>query len=98
GPGYSQAELDDAQAFFDLRFPPDLINLFLRGRMPGGHDWTTEREQLRGMLAWPLDGLLFDVEHNVLWLSEWGERPATAIERADIVVRAVAEAPKLIPL
>ena len=97
-PGYSQAELDDAQDVFGLRFPPDLIELLKQGRLPHGHDWTSEREQIRRMLAWPLEGLLFDVEHNVLWLPAWGERPATAAERADMVGRVVAEAPKLIPL
>ena len=98
GPGYTQSELDDAQDAFSLRFPPDLIELFKRGRLPGGHDWTSEREKIRRVLAWPLDGLLFDVEHNALWLSEWGERPATSADRADVVGRAVSAAPKLIPL
>ena len=98
GPGYSQAELDDAQGIFNLRFPPDLIELLKRGRLPRGHDWTSEREQIRRVLAWPLDGLLFDVEHNALWLPQWGERPAASGDRAEVVGRAVAEAPKLIPL
>lgn len=35
GPGYSQAELADAQKRFDLRFPPDLYDL-LRSRRPVG--------------------------------------------------------------
>lgn len=98
GPGYTQAELDDAQARFGLRFPPDLIDLLERGRLPGGWDWTTDEAGIKGMLAWPLDGLLFDVEHNALWLARWGDRPGPQEERAEVVRQAVAGAPRLIPL
>ncbi|CCE04373.1 hypothetical protein BRAS3843_1060040 [Bradyrhizobium sp. STM 3843] len=38
--GYTQIELDDAQAKFGLVFPPDLVAL-LRDRRPvRGHDWS----------------------------------------------------------
>ena len=50
------------------------------------------------MLGWPLDGLLFDVENNGLWWSEWGNRPANLQARAEVLAKVVSEAPKLIPL
>jgi hypothetical protein len=98
GPGYSRSELEAAQDRFDLRFPPDLFALLLERRPPGGrHDWTGDEEPIRSMLALPLDGLLFDVEHG-LWWPEWGERPHSEPERAAIVTSVVSAAPKLIPI
>ena len=95
--GYSQTELDDAQAKFDLAFPPDLLTLLLTKRPVGGHDWRNEAA-IRKMLAWPLETLLFDVEHNQLWWSEWGKRPDTAEARREILALVVSRAPRLIPL
>jgi len=95
--GYTQAELDDAQQKFGLMFPPDLVAL-LRDRRPlDGHVWTDE-VAIRRMLAWPFEGLLFDVEHNSLWWPEWGEKPATSEVRAEVLRSVVSRAPKLIPL
>lgn len=96
--GYSQAELEDAQARFDLRFPPDLVELLLDRRPAGGYDWRTDFDRIEQMLAWPLEGLLFDVEHNDFWLAEWGECPPTLSDRCERVRDHVAKAPKLIPL
>lgn len=96
--GYTAAELDDAQARFALRFPPDLVAL-LRDRRPlWGYDWTGPEDPIRRALAWPLDGLLFDVENNGLWRTEWGARPTSAGERAEVVAAVVAAAPPLIPI
>jgi hypothetical protein len=95
--GYTQSELDTAQQKFGLVFPPDLVSL-LRDRRPlDGHDWTDE-VAIRRMLDWPFEGLLFDVEHNVLWWPEWGEKPASPDARKEVLRSVVAHAPKLIPL
>jgi hypothetical protein len=50
------------------------------------------------MLAWPLTGILFDVEEAGLWWPEWGERPPSEAERAEVVTAVVATAPRLIPI
>ncbi len=95
--GYTAAELERAQERFSLTFPPDLIEL-LRDRRPvGGPDWNSE-EKVRPLLAWPFEGLLFDVEENGLWWTEWGDRPGTAEERAEALRGVVGRAPKLIPI
>jgi hypothetical protein len=95
--GYTQAELDDAQQRFGLVFPPDLVAL-LRDRRPlDGHVWTDDAA-IRRALAWPFEGLLFDVEQNDLWWPEWGTRPARANAREEILRSVVSGAPKLIPL
>jgi len=96
--GYTQSELDDAQARFDLRFPPDLVALYRERRPADGYDWTRHDKAIRAMLARPLEGLLFDVENNHLWWPEWGEKPKTKIDRRDVVTAVVKAAPKLIPL
>jgi hypothetical protein len=98
GPPYTRAELDAAQARFGLIFPPDLIALYLKGRPPQAWDWTRDTDKITDMLAWPYEGLLFDVENNVLWWPEWGARPADAKDRAAILRRAVDAAPRLIPI
>jgi hypothetical protein len=97
-PGYTQGELDGAQERFDLRFPPDLVDLLRERRFPRGWDWTQDDEQIRIMLGRPLDGILFDVENNGLWWPEWGDRPQGTAARAEIVADVIADAPKLIPL
>ena len=96
--GYTQGELDTAQAKYDLVFPPDLVALLREKRPLLGYDWRSDEKEIREMLAWPLEGLLFDVENNALWWSEWGVKPALPEERAEVVGRVVAAAPKLIPL
>jgi hypothetical protein len=96
--GYTQSELDTAQEKFGLVFPPDLVAL-LRDRRPRqGYDWRSDDVRIRQMLAWPLEGLLFDVENNALWWPEWGERPERQGDRAEVLSRIVSHAPKLIPL
>lgn len=95
--GYSAAELDRAQARFGLIFPVDLVDL-LRDRRPvDGPDWNDEAA-VRPLLAWPFEGLLFDVEEAGLWWPEWGDRPNRAEERAEILRGVVGRAPQLIPI
>jgi hypothetical protein len=96
-PGYTQPELDRAQNRFALTFSPDLIALLRERRPRNGHDWNDEAA-IRKMLAWPFEGLLFDVENSALWWPEWGKRPTEPEARTDVLRAVVARAPKLIPL
>ncbi len=96
--GYTRAELDHAQDKFDLRFPPDLIDVYLERRPARGWDWRTDERKIRDMLAWPYEGLLFDLEHAGLWWPEWGERPDKAEDRAEVLRIAVGKASKLVPI
>ena len=95
--GDSQAELDRAQERYGLNFPPDLLELLKDRRLTRGHDLNDEAT-IRKMLAWPFEGLLFDVESGFLWWPEWGTRPDGAGERAEVLRAVVAGAPPLIPL
>ena len=96
--GYTQVELEVAQERYGLRFPPDLVDLLLDRRPVKGWDWRADDAGIRHALKHPLDGLLFDVEHNDLWWPEWGERPTSAEDRAELVTMVVNAAPRLIPL
>ena len=95
--GYTRAELDDAQFRYNLRFPPDLIALFLDRQPARGYNWAIEDHRIREMLSYPLEMLGFDVEHG-FWWRDWGERPGTEGERLEVLRDALARAPRLIPL
>lgn len=95
--GYTQAEIDEAQERYDVRFPPDLIELLLEHRPTKGYDWTTEDKRIRTMLEWPLETLMFDVE-NGFWWPDWGSRPESADEQRQVVKEAIEVAPRLIPI
>jgi hypothetical protein len=67
----------------------------IEGARPGGEaarrrqtwrspwpDWRDgDPGDLREQLGWPVEGALFDVEHNALWHPSWGQRP-TGISQA----------------
>lgn len=101
--GYSQSELDDVQARWNLRFPRDLIDL-LREHRPllGGSDsfdWLlSDPAAIQERLDWPLEGFWFDVERNNQWWPEWGEKPLALGEQRDLLKKVFAGAPRLIPL
>ena len=95
--GYTQSQLDEAQERYDLRFPPDLIDLYLEKRPAEGYAWDTENARIREMLRWPYDLLLFDVEHG-FWWPNWGERPELPEHRAEVLRSALGQASRLIPI
>jgi hypothetical protein len=100
--GYSEQELIDIQQRYKVQFPPDLTEIYRERRsvIPrDDFDWVkTPRAVIEGMLAWPLEGMLFDIENNAFWLPEWGERPNQKSDREKIACAAIAAAPKLIPV
>lgn len=62
--GYTKSELDEAQERYGLHFPPDLIDVLLDRQPINGYDWKSENRRIREMLAWPMDMLMFDIEHG----------------------------------
>ena len=101
---YSEDELQSAERRWGFRFPPDLRELYLAGRPRSTDgtriwDWARDEEaSLEGILAWPLDGFIFDVESNKLWWPEWGARPADQAGRRAVLESVIRTAPKLIPI
>ena len=89
--GYSEAELDDVQARWGLRFPPDLIDCLRERRPllvsdpdPRSFDWVTaDPEHIRERLSWPFESYWRSVERNEFWWPEWGERPASPVHQKE---------------
>ncbi len=102
--GYTQIELDDIQAKWELRFPPDLVAIYRERRRViddprfGSFDWLKDDDaRIRSALDWPLEGFLFDVG-NGLWWPEWGDMPVDIPARAERLGEIFSKAPKLIPV
>jgi hypothetical protein len=65
---------------------------------PAFFDWRHDDAEIRDALSWPLEGLLFDVENNVLWQETWGARPDAPERRRARLETLLAGAPKLVPV
>lgn len=100
-PGLTDSEVEMAEAIHGFRFPPDLRAL-LQHALPVGKSFPNWRLPdspfIHGMLAWPADGICFDIEHDAFWMSEWGERPPGLADAQLIARRAVRSAPFLAPV
>ena len=100
--GYSEDELIGVQQLYSLRFPPDLADIYRKRRSvipKDDFDWVrTPRAEIERMLAWPLEGMLFDIDNNGFWMQEWGEKPTKKSAQGEIARAAIAAAPKLIPI
>ncbi|MGW4406633.1 hypothetical protein ACWEJ6_21570 [Nonomuraea sp. NPDC004702] len=61
-------------------------------------DWRNgDPEALRKHVAWPVDCLLWDVEHGH-WRSSWGERPSDPLEAVETARFRLADTPRMAPL
>lgn len=97
--GLTVEEFEEIEARFGLRFPPDLRE-FLSLGLPVGKNWPEWRslERVRERIDWPLEGMLFDVEHNGCWDPIWGDRPGDLSVALEVARAAVHAAPVLIPV
>jgi hypothetical protein len=75
--------------------PPGVISTW-REPWP---DWRDgDREALRDRLDRPVQGVLFDVEHNGFWHESWGSRPDLRSEALVRAQAALADVPRLVPV
>ena len=95
--GLTETETRDTEYRFGFHFPPDLRALLQTGLPVGDRfpDWRDgDEERLRSDLNWPLEGMQFDIQNNVFWLTEWGGHDRNQLEEAfQIAAQAVAVAP-----
>ncbi|MFD8708041.1 hypothetical protein ACFV1W_36600 [Kitasatospora sp. NPDC059648] len=102
GPGLSEQELDDVEARFGFRFAAD-HQVFLSAGLPHGSrgwpDWRHgDPEDLRERLSLPVEGVLFDVEHNGFWHPTWGPRPEAVPDALRTARGELATVPQLVPV
>ncbi|MER8185590.1 hypothetical protein [Kitasatospora sp. NPDC094015] len=101
GPGLGERELDAVEERYGFRFAAD-HRVFLGAGLPLGGGWPDWRDGdpavLRELLGRPVEGVLFDVEHNGFWYPGWGERPAGTAAAVETARRALADAPQLVPV
>jgi len=99
--GMSEVELDRVEARYGIHFAADHRVLLGEG-VPVGDGWPNWRDvkhgQLRGRLDAPVQGVLFDVEHNGFWHSGWKRLPEAVDERVRIARAELAGTPQLIPV
>jgi hypothetical protein len=99
-PGLGAAELARVEERCGCRLPPDLADLLGKG-LPSGvgfPDWRRLDHKVDAQLAAPIDGVLFDVEHNAFWHHSWGPRPEAVPDRLVAATRLLEAAPRLIPV
>lgn len=104
-PGLTDAEFALVEASYGFTFADDHRE-FLAAALPvddepgrGWPDWRSgDPAELRRMLDWPVEGVLFDVEHNVMWDPTWGPRPHTVLQRLAVARRHLAHVPQLVPV
>jgi hypothetical protein len=99
--GLTDEEVLKCEQRFDFRFPPDLRQ-FLQTALPRGPlfpDWRAGDEtRLRQWLARPRLGVIFDVQHNDLWLEEWGHKPESLAAAVEVASEHLSRAPNLVPI
>ena len=109
GPGLTDAEFARIERDCEFEFADD-HRAFLAAGLPlngpeGGRrrgswpDWRdADPGDLRARLGWPVEGVLFDVEHNAFWLPCWGQRPADTGEALRAARQHLDRVPKMIPV
>lgn len=99
--GLTAEELRQVEEQHRFRFPPDLRS-FLSCALPLGPrfpNWRTpEAHALLDQMAWPFEGIAFDIQNNVFWWEPWGARPEDLSGALAVAKAAVERAPHLIPI
>ncbi|GAA1030355.1 hypothetical protein GCM10009557_22000 [Virgisporangium ochraceum] len=95
---------DDHRAFLSAGLP---VNTWPRRREPGvihthpepWPDWRHgDRDALRDLLDWPVQGVLTDVRAGVYWHDGWGPRPTDAATASATAERMLTRLPPMVPV
>lgn len=99
--GLTDFELHDVEGRLGFEFSHEHREL-LSMALPLGDGWVDWRHgdtaQIARRLAWPVEGVLFDVENNEFWPATWGGRPAEPEAALRIASARLDEVPQLIPV
>ncbi|MFF9457324.1 hypothetical protein [Streptomyces flaveolus] len=100
--GMSEWELDHVEERWGFRFAPEHRTLLGAGLPTGDHSWPDWRdgdpEGLGERLAWPVHGVLFDVEHNGFWHPAWEPRPTGTQDALEVARTYLAKVPVMVPI
>ena len=103
--GLSIDEISQIEKFYNLSFNIDHRNYLMRYVLIGGsfYDWRNDTknnvEHIKKMLNWPLEGILFDIEHNIYWPREIEIKPERITQKKDIFIKYYQEnISKLVPI
>lgn len=111
GPGLTAAEFARVERGYGFEFADD-HRAFLAAGLPlnrppeEGQTWPRpwpdwrdgNPDDLREQLGWPVEGALFDVEHNALWHPSWGQRPDEISQALSTARQHLTRAPAMIPV
>jgi hypothetical protein len=104
--GLTDDEVLQIEDKFNFIFPPDL-RMFLQTLLPnekGFVNWRLglnnrkEAKNINLRINAPLEGILFDIKYNNLWIEDWGISPKNDEYKAQIVTKLFDNYPKLIPI
>lgn len=99
--GLTNAQLAAFEQVVGAQLPFELGLLLVMGVPDGDRWWRWDENPAAEWHRW-LDqlhgGVLFDVEHNGLWLHSWGAPPASVEERLSTVQSMLDAAPPLVPV
>lgn len=97
--GLSNQKLAELEAVIGATLPFEVGMLLVMG-VPDDPQWWQWQNPAEDWSRWQasiLDGLLFDVEFNGLWLDDWGQADEMS-DRLAVAAKAVEAAPSLFPL
>ena len=99
--GLSETEARRAEDHHGFRFPPDLREFLISG-LPISDGWPNWRDfsdpDIARMIAWPFEGMCFDITNNAFWLDEWGPKPSIDEDAFAVAKAHLDQAPTLIPV
>ncbi|MFZ2539073.1 MAG: hypothetical protein WAX04_09240 [Oscillospiraceae bacterium] len=102
--GLQKQEFVDIERYYKITFPPDL-NAFLSTALPISNEFINWRDcsegninRIKDRLGWPLEGMIFDIEHNSFWYSKWGAKPNDLSKSIEMCKEEFNKVPKLIPV
>lgn len=97
--GLSDKEILNIEDTFSFVFPPDLKQ-FLQIALPVSENFVNwhSMKDIQSKLDWAFEGIAFDIENNVFWHAEWGEKPSSLAEQIRIAESFYKNYPKLIPI
>ena len=98
-------EIETAESFYGIKFHQDHKD-FLQCGLPLGDNWYDWRnyssdntQKIKKIIAWPLEGILYDIEENNYWCEDVGRKPKDLILAKKLFTEWFIEnVPQLVPI